>query len=143
MQHFDGHPRRYSWVNQVDAYLSQANPVSNTEYTVLAVTPYCNIIGIDAYVTWAVTQPTPITVNMYIDGLSWAFSKTNPVTNTDYFAVINLNGAITGQILDATDRSPVRPYLIKGKTVYITVQVTWAVTQPTPLVCRVRYAKSM
>ena len=34
-----------------------------------------------------------------------------------------------------------RPFLYEGRSVKVEVRITWAVTQPTPLVCRVKWAK--
>jgi len=127
---------------QPDAVISQANPVSTQLYEVLPTTKNVRIISIVPKITWAVTQPTPLEVVLTIDGQTITFGKANPVTATDYSARWDESAAETGQRLDTVHLwTPYRAFLIEGRTVRVQVCVTWAVTQPTPLVCRVKYAK--
>ena len=129
-------------VQQADAYLSQANPVSTTLYTVLATTANVRIISITARTDWAVTQPTPLEVVITIDGISLIFLKHNPVTVTQYSAQLNESEAVTNMLLGTNDaHTPFRAFLLEGRSVKVEVRVTWAITQPTPLFCRVKYAK--
>lgn len=128
--------------HQADATLSQANPVSATLYTVLATTKNVRIISIKTNITWAVTQPTPLEVVVTIDGITMIFWVTNPGSATDYFASVEAGVDETLQTLETTDRLKTgRPFLLEGRSVKVEVRITWAVTQPTPLVCRVKYAK--
>jgi len=55
-----GRKSRGFWVQQPDAVISQANPVSTTLYPVLATNYRVRIITMNAAITWAVTQPTPL-----------------------------------------------------------------------------------
>lgn len=127
---------------QADAAISQANPVSTTLYTVLAATANVRIISISATVTWAVTQPNPLEVLVTIDGNTLVFIAANPVSATPYFAVIEPYAPETTQILsNDVNSTRYRAFLLEGRSVQVQVRVTWAVTQPTPLVCRVKYAK--
>ncbi len=130
------------WKGQADATLSQNNPVSATLYTVLDTTKNARIISITTNITWAVTQPTPLEVVVTIDGISTIFTVTNPVSATDYFASLKANAAASAQTLETTDRAATgRPLLLEGASIKVEVRITWAVTQPTPLTCRVKYAK--
>ena len=121
--------------------ISQANPVSDTLYEVLATTRNVRIISIETDVTWAVTQPDPLHVVVTIDGISTIFRVNNPVSATPYYVSSNAFTAADNQILEVTDRSTGKSFLIEGRSVRVQIRVTWAVTQPTPLVCRVKYAK--
>jgi len=127
--------------HQADAYLSQVNPVSAQWYTVLDTTANVRIIGIAARVTWAVTQPTPLQVRITIDGNVITHSITNPVSATVYHAYIDSWEAEATQILSTTVYSAYRSFIYEGRSVKVEAAITWATTQPTPLVCRVKYAK--
>jgi len=126
---------------QADAYLSQANPVSGTKYIVLDTTKNVRVISICAWLTWATTQPTPLEVHVTIDGQVWTFSVTDPVSNSAYKANISASGSESNQVLDAGTALSHNLCLLEGRSVKVEVEITWAVTQPTPLVCRVKYAK--
>lgn len=124
--------------HQADAVISQANPVSTTLYEVLATTKNVRIIGIGAVLTWATTQPNPLEILVTIDGVTVIFNKQNPVTATSYYARI-IDPITDIQYIDAT--IPQFAFLLEGRSVKVEVRVTWATTQPTPLVCRVKWAK--
>jgi len=126
---------------QADAVLSQANPVSNTLYTVLATTRNVRIISIATNITWAVTQPTPIEVVFTNDGQTIVHQKGNPVSATGYTDLKDAGGTALLQYLGATDFSQYRSFMYEGRSVLVQARITWAVTQPTPLVCRVKWAK--
>lgn len=132
---------------QPDASLSQANPVSTTWYTVLDTVKNARITSIYAMITWATTQPTPLEVRVTIDGKTLVFAITNPVTATVYLASItpNSSDAFQGLVATYTTAGSTWPGLIplalEGRSVKVEVRITWATTQPTPLVCRVKYAK--
>jgi len=130
--------------HQADAFLSQTNPVSGTLYTVLDTTKNVRIISIAAWVTWSTTQPTPLDVVITIDGQTIIFSTTNPVSVTPYVAALYPSQAEVGQFLRAeTDTLALfrLPFSIEGRSVKVEARITWATTQPTPLACRVKYAK--
>jgi len=124
---------------QADAAISQADPVSTTLYEVLATTKNVRILSISAAITWAVTQPTPLEVVVTIDGRSIIYSKTDPVSASYYNAGRVGSNAEGFQTLDGTGQY--LTFLLEGRSVRVQIRITWAVTQPTPLVCRVKYAK--
>jgi hypothetical protein len=126
--------------HQQDAYLSQANPVSAQKYTVLDTTNNVRLISIAAKITWATTQPTPLRVYVTIDGQTFTFEKANPVSGTTYYAFLYAGNSNDYQPLGTDDQTG-RPFMLEGRSVKVEVQITWATTQPTPLECRVRYAK--
>jgi len=138
----DGAWNQTVFEQKADATLSQANPVSGTLYTVLATTTKVRIISIEIHITWGVTQPTPLEIVVTIDGVSTIFTVTNPTSGAPYFASLNANAAANAQTLEGTDRTAFgRPFLLEGRSVKIEARITWATTQPTPLVARVKYAK--
>jgi len=128
--------------HRADSTLSQANPVTATLYTVLDTAKNVRIISISTNITWATTQPTPLEIVVTIDAISTVFTVANPVSATVYFASLNANAAANAQTLETTDRTATgRPFLLEGRSVKIEARITWATTQPTPLVARVKYAK--
>jgi len=130
--------------HQADAVISQADPVSAQLYEVLATTKNVRIISIVSQVTWATTQPTPLEILVTIDGNTLIFTATNPVSATWYLAFAALNQAESAQNTAAysgTLAEQMRAFMLEGRSVRVQVRITWAVTQPTPLVCRVKYAK--
>lgn len=137
-----GSPNRVP-LNQADAAISQANPVSDTVYPVLATTANVRIIGISANITWGVTQPTNLRVIVTVDGQTYTFTLANPVTATNYLAALRTELTAANQLLIISTSTPEvdRSFLLEGQSVKVDVAVTWAITQPTPLVCRVRYAR--
>ena len=128
--------------HQADAVLSQANPVSATLYQVLATTKNVRIIGFMTNITWATTQPTPLEVIITVDGQTITFVIANPVSATPYYDFINKNAAADAQSCTTDiNEAQRRSFLLEGRSVKVEVRITWATTQPTPLVCRVKYAK--
>jgi len=127
--------------HQADTVLTQANPVSGTKYTVLDTTKNVRIIAMMIKITWATTQPTILRIYVTIDGCTEIFGIANPVSGTNYQAVFSnwylIAGDQTLQTADIVDRS----FLFEGRSVKIEAYVEWATTQPTPLECRVKYAK--
>ena len=126
---------------QADAYLSQANPVSGTWYTVLDTTKNVRIISMNAGITWATTQPTPLEIRVTVDGNVLIFICINPVSATVYMAKITPQFGEDSQYLDAAENVTYRAFLLEGRSVKVEARITWATTQPTPLQCRVKYAK--
>lgn len=128
---------------QADAYLSQANPVSTTLYTVLDTTLNVRLTSCTATVTWGVTQPTPLEIVLTIDGQTITHIQANPVSVQAYELSQYSDTAANNQGMIATGniRKMSAPFSYEGRSVKVQVRVTWAVTQPTPLECRVKYAK--
>ena len=131
---------------QADAVLSQANPVSGTVYSVLPATSNVEVISASVIVTWGVTQPTPLVMIATVDSRVITFTKTNPVSAIPYEPKMTPENDITIAVLIVGSANSTATQLqvlrqLRGRSVQIGVAVTWAVTQPTPLVSRVRYAK--
>jgi len=126
--------------HQADATLNQVNPVTGTFYPILAETKNVRIISIAAVITWATTQPTPLRIRVIIDGQTHYFDVTDPVSATWYHGIILPNYAENNQLLTPVT-TEVKGFLLEGRTVQIDAQITWAVTQPTPLTARVKYAR--
>lgn len=121
---------------QPDAAISQANPVSTTWYTVLDAT-MAILDRITCFITWAVTQPTPLEVRVTIDGVVYVGAVANPISGSVY-EIRRLSYDATGLVIIATSTS--YPNLdLSGRSVKVEVRITWAITQPTPLVCRVQW----
>jgi len=130
--------------HQPDAVLSQANPVSGTKYTVLDTTKNIRIISIMAKITWATTQPSPLEVHITIDGQTLSFHKNNPVSAATYLVSNTPTQPENSQALQEANGSiedSDKAFIYEGRSVKIEAEITWATTQPTPLVCRVKYAK--
>lgn len=132
--------------HQPDAYLSQANPVTATWYTVLDTTLSVRLISVTALVTWAVTQPNPLYVRITIDGNVLTFIKPNPVATTYYTCNVREADQEISQTMNSMDDGAIggpvsRAFLMEGRSVKVEVMVVWATTQPTPLICRVKWAK--
>ena len=126
---------------QPPVIFSQANPVSNTVYPVLTTTKNVRIISLNCYIVWATTQPTNMRLIVTIDGEVITFTIASPVTATDYFDLLKAGNIDADQLLGTTDYSPYRAFLREGRSVKIDIAITWATTQPTPLGCRVKWAK--
>lgn len=129
--------------HQPDALLSQANPVSNTIYPVLAATANVRLIGVYAKITWATTQPTNMRVIVTIDGQVITYTIAAPVTTSKYSAgnCSCLTPATQLLIISTTSIEQMRSFLLEGKNVQVDVAITWGTTQPSPLVCSVVWAK--
>ncbi len=124
---------------QADAVLSQANPVSTTLYTVLATTKNVRIIYLGLGVTWGVTQPTPLEMVLTVDGNVMTGVQANPVSGQIYSPFWERD---SGNLqVSATDYLYLRGFILEGRSVKVEVRVTWAVTQPSPLVALVKWAK--
>jgi len=108
---------------QADASLSQANPVSGTKYTVLATTKNVRIISIEVDVTWS-GQPTPLEIHVTVDGVVFTFTVTDPASATAYFARFNEGAVATSQILETTQYSSWRSFLLEGRSVKVEAEIT-------------------
>jgi len=93
-------------------------------------------------ITWATTQPTPLEVHITMDGIPYTLAMIDPISATNYFyrflpeMAANAQGLAADAYTDERNKS----FLFEGKSIKIEVEITWAVTQPTPLVCRIKYA---
>lgn len=128
---------------QADATISQANPVSGTEYLVLAATSNVQIQSINCDITWAVTQPTNLRIIAVVDGQTITFVTPNPVSGTAYTLSLNNSLPADNQGLGTglVSSSILAAQSLSGRSVQISAAITWAVTQPTPLNVRVKWAK--
>lgn len=127
---------------QPDATISRVNPVSGTRYVVLTE-PDCRLICAFANITWGVTQPTTLVIVITVDGEEMAHVQANPVSATNYGAVISGDQPRTNQGMEqaaAGSSEKHKPFLYEGKYIKVEVVTDWAVNQPTPLVCRVKWA---
>lgn len=137
-------------IHQGDSYFSQANPVSTTLYpwkdestgNLLGTQKNVRIISVAAYVTWAVTQPTPLEIVCTVDGKTIIFVKGSPISAMPY------TGYLSGELAENNQQMAEgagllinRSFLLEGRSVKVEARITWAVTQPTPFVLRVKWAK--
>ena len=128
--------------HQADAYLSQYNPVSGQLYTVLDTTKNVRIIAANIKITWATTQPTPLELIITVDGQTLTFQVANPISIQAYYPIFDASVPPSSEILTTPNTiSSNRAFLLEGRSVKVEARITWATTQPTPLVCRVKYAK--
>jgi hypothetical protein len=128
--------------HQPDAYLSQINPISTQLYDVLPTTTNVRILNMASMITWAVTQPTPLEIVVTIDGNTIIYSVANPVSLTAYFPAPRPfdNEAAQSNVLNYDEQRFTMP-MLEGRSVRVQIRVTWAVTQPTLLIGRVKYAR--
>jgi hypothetical protein len=131
------------YIQQVDAVLSQANPVSDTVYNVLPATNNVKIETVDLNIIWGVTQPTNLRVIATVDGKTIIHTVANPISATNYHPTVVPQSDEAIQTLTSTYTTLHRSAfdILSGQNVKIDMAVTWAVTQPSPMVCRVKYAK--
>jgi hypothetical protein len=128
---------------QVDASISQDDPVSTTIYPVLPTSMNVKIHSIEEEIIWAVTQPNPMQVRVTVDGITIIHSQVDPVSATPYYCRrIPGLGAInqlmtTDQAIAMNEAAP----LYEGRSVRVDCLIIWGVTQPTPLAVRVKWAK--
>lgn len=126
-------------VQQSDATLTQANPVSGTQYEVLATTKNVRIIGMNVVVTWTV-QPTPLELHVIIDGKTITFTFTNPVSAQIYTAGNDASKAESAQILTTTANVFLMPaFLREGRSVRVVAETTGGTVQN--LEARVKFTK--
>jgi len=124
--------------HQADATLNQANPVSGTQYEVLATTPNARIYGIMVMVTWTV-QPTPLEIHVTIDGRSLNFSQVDPVSATPYMAWFSPGRAENLQYLITIAAQNIPAFLLEGRSVRVQVETTGGTVSN--LSARVKYAR--
>lgn len=129
-------------VLQADTTLSQANPVSGTQYAVLATNINVRIWAASAYSEWTV-QPSPIELHFTIDGNTLTHAKANPVTATHYIAQLNAQGSeIQGNmdIYTALGYSLIaRSIMIEGRSVAAVAEITGGTVQL--LTARIKWSK--
>lgn len=124
---------------QPDAAINQPNPTNGTEYIILDTTKNVRINSISAQCTWAV-QPSPLQIHVYIDDKEIIYGKSNPVTETNYYADASwsANPEAT-QNLASTSSADNQAFLIEGRSVKITAEITGGTVSA--LVARVKWAK--
>lgn len=122
---------------QADAVLDQTNPGSGTKYTVLDTTPGTRLISISAYVTWTV-QPTPLEIHGTIDGITYDWSKTDPVNNTKYHTYTDYDNAQGNQPL-TTAQVVDKNFMLEARSVKIEAEITGGTVSK--LYVRAKYAK--
>lgn len=126
--------------HQSPMFINDASPISDTYETVLDTTTNVRILSIYLLSNWAVTQPTPITVKVTIDGITLTGVQANPISGTYYYVSLNPNST---SVLDlTTDLLPghYRAFLLEGRSIKVEAKIAWGVTQPS-LACMVKYAK--
>lgn len=122
---------------QADVTLSQANPVSTTEYEILPETTFVRLIGIYVETTGGTTSQ--LRANTDIDGNTVDFTVNNPVSGQSYKARDDIEQS-QNQTLHTASQMMSRAFLEEGRTVSVGLVVTWTV-QPSPLEGRVKYSK--
>ena len=125
--------------HQDDVAINQANPISGTPYAVLPVTTFVRVIAAGSYCTWTV-QPTPLQLHFVIDGAAISYSIVNPgsvvaYTPSHYATDPPLNQAMIGEGAESFNR----PFLLEGKSILITAEVTGGTVQN--LVARIIHAR--
>ena len=119
-----------------DIKIEQASPTSGTQYEVLPFTNHVHIISLTARVTWTV-QPTPLEAHVTVDGVVITFSRTNPVSATNYMASLgNSMAPSTAQVFDTSDTAATRD-ILSGRRVQVTVEITGGTVSL--LECRLKY----
>lgn len=86
-----------TFIQQNDAVLSQANPVSTTVYSVLTTKSNARISSIYVKVTGA--NATPLTVTVTKDGIAEVHTVNPGVDGTAYFCGTDVDAAYTSQAL--------------------------------------------
>jgi len=117
-----GHPYTVLPKHQADALLSQAAPVQNTWYTILAATPNVRVYGISVKV---VTTGETLEVKMTIDGQTLTASFAC-LADTDYIYYLDLWATATSPILMSAARGILYPNggWIEGRSVKVEVRKT-------------------
>jgi len=123
--------------HQADATLSQGNPVSGTEYEVLATTRNVRILGIAVKCTWTV-QPSPLEIHITIDGQVLTYIKTDPVSDQNYAPTPSSASAPDANIL-GTSLMQYRAFLLEGRSIAVTAEITGGTVSN--LSARVKYAR--
>lgn len=124
--------------HQAPATLNQNNPVSGTQYEILAATKNCRLIGFFAKVTWTV-QPDPLEIHIVIDGETITLSKSNPVSATWYWLEFLDSGAGAGGLGSTTEALRSHAFILEGKSIQVLAETTGGTVSN--LSGRVVYAK--
>ena len=139
--------------HQADSVTIIAAPVSGTKYgwragetgagAELGDQSNVRICSVATNVTWATTQPTPLWITITIDGIPHIYKLDNPVTATNYGCEHWMFTSQANQRIIIWNAFPVgiHAFLKEGKSVKVEIEITWAVTQPTDLTMRVKWAK--
>lgn len=115
-----------TFIQQADAVLAQANPVSTTVYTVLTTRQHARIHSVLASVTGA--NATPLTVTVTIDGIAKIYTLNPGVDGTAYYIGLDATSAANAQDLDNSLGVPqvFIPVEDEGQSVGITAVCTHA-----------------
>ena len=95
---------------QTDAVISQANPTSGTQYTVLEVHGCGRLRFGQASVTWT-GQPDPLELHVTVDTKTVTFTKATPVSATDYWTTIHMYSANAGSLDGTAENAGRQSYL--------------------------------
>lgn len=124
---------------QADATLSQANPVSGTKYTVLATTKNVRVIAMSGSVTWTV-QPNPLETHGTVDGITYNWSRANPVSATPYVPFLDPSNVEAAQSKGTLNQfSSYQAFLLEARSCKIEVETTGGTVSA--LDARVKYGK--
>jgi len=139
---------------QADSVTMIASPVSETKYgwrtgptgagAELGTQSNVKIESAVALLTWATTQPSPLSIVLTIDGNVITHKVVNPVTIVPYGLIkavtLDALSEVTQDLLAVMSASAVQKRY-DGRSVKVEVAITWATTQPTNLTMRVKWAK--
>jgi len=140
--------------HQVDSVTIIANPISGTRYewragatgagALLGDQLNVRILSASLVVTWATTQPDPIEIHFTIDGILITHAMFNPVTMVPYSPYKNpyrasLN-ALT-QAMIAVNTADLVAIEYEGRSIKVECEIIWAITQPTNLIMRIKWAQ--
>jgi hypothetical protein len=134
-------------VRQADRAISQVNPVSNAVYNVLPLTINARIHSLAARIDFAAGQPTDLRIRVTLDGNVLTYTIAAPGNTTPYTPIRGSGPDIydeTAQLMAAGFGAATPPfYEWEGHAVQVDALITWAVNQPTPLICRVKWSRKL
>lgn len=116
--------------------INQVNPISGTEYEVMATSKHVEILLMSAHVVWTL-QPTPLEIHIYINGVkAITHTRGNPATATEYYANSQPESPLLSQTFTGT-----LPIIAKLwpriETIRVTAEITGGTVQN--LYCRFLY----
>ena len=109
-------------VDQPEKSLIMANPIAGVEYDLLPLASNVRILGMWANCAWSV-QPSNLQILGYIDGETWKWNRSNPVSMTAYFACISMANSKMAQTLSTTQYDMYRAFLLEGRSVRLTCKL--------------------
>lgn len=124
---------------QADATLTQPNPTSGNQYTVLSTKQNVVVLGAAVKVTWTV-QPDPLEMHFVIDGQTITHTVVNPVSGSWYYPINYAAAAETSQGLSTTAQpNQDGSYAHRGRSVKVLVEITGGTVSE--ITARVKYAR--